>query len=153
ILLNREDTHPAALARTLMSAIVGDEFPEPDPAGDPGRGSKAPALAPEQISAGGGSYIDPRTGGWVGLTLQDNLLCAETLGDPMFLYPEGGGFFRDGDDYRASVPAELRFAFGSSPDDITCQLNLGGQRMALRKCSAPSYTRRELSVFTGRYQN
>jgi len=153
ILSNREDTHPAALAATLMSAIAGNEFPEPDPAGDPGRGSKAPAFAPQQISAVEGSYIEPGTGEWMTLTIKDDILCAETLGDPMFLYREGGGFFRDGDDYRATVPAKLRFAFGSSPDDITCQLNLGGQRMALRKCSAPSYTRRELSAFTGRYQN
>ena len=46
--------------------------------------------------------------------------------------------FRDGDDYRAIVPAELRVEVGRGDGDVSGQLILGGQRLALRRCKPPS---------------
>jgi hypothetical protein len=71
----------------------------------------------------------------------------------VFLYDEGGGVFRDGDDYRATVPAALRMELGPRPEDVTCRMNLGGQRIALRKCGAPRYAADALGAFTGRYES
>jgi hypothetical protein len=71
----------------------------------------------------------------------------------VFLYDEGGGVFRDGDDYRATVPVELRMELGPHPGDVTCRMNLGGQRIALRRCDAPVYSADALGAFTGRYES
>jgi CubicO group peptidase (beta-lactamase class C family) len=153
ILSNRDDTRPTVLAASIMAESLGDESPKLHPADDRGRRSESGALPAEQAAAVEGNYVDPETGEWAALTVEDGILRGETLGDPVFLYSEGGGVFRDGDDYRATVPAELRVAFGPSPHEVTCRLNLGGQRIALRKCSAPSYAGGALDAFTGRYES
>jgi D-aminopeptidase len=153
ILSNRDDTRPAALAASIMAELIGDEFPTPHPADDGGRRAEETAPTAGQMTALAGSYVDPDTGEWAAFTVEDSILRGETLGDPLFLYSEGGGVFRDGDDYRATVPAELRIAFGSSPHDVTGHLNLGGQGIVLRKCSAPSYAADALGAFTGRYES
>ena len=151
ILSNREDTRPASLAASIMAEVIGDDFPEPHPADGAGRRS-GEATPAGQIPAVEGSYIDLETGEWAAFTVEDGVLRAETLGDPVFLYAEGGGVFRDGDDYRATVPAELRAELSPRVGDVTCRMNLGGQRIALRKCSAPSYAVDDLGAFSGRYE-
>ena len=100
-----------------------------------------------------GRYVDLEAGQWAALTVEDGTLCIETLGELVFLYDDGGGVFRDGDDYRAAVPAELRIELGSGQREIRCRMNLGGQRIAFRKCSAPTCTPDALGAFTGRYEN
>lgn len=151
ILSNREDTQPAALAASIMAELIGDDFPEPHPAAAAGRRSREMTAA--QMSAVEGSYVDPETGEWAALTIEGAVLRGETLGDPVVLYHAGGGVFRDGDDYRATVPAELRLELGARPGDVTGRLDLGGQRIALRKCGAPRYTVEALGAFTGRYES
>ena len=105
------------------------------------------------MAAVDGSYVDLETGEWAALTVDDGVLRGETLGDPVVLYDAGGGVFRDGDDYRATVPAELRIELGSTGRDVTCRMNLGGQRIALRRCDAPVYSADALGPFTGRYES
>ncbi len=153
ILSNREDTSPAALAASIMAELIGDDFPAPHPAAAAGRRAGAAALTAVQRSAVEGSYVDLQTGEWAALTLQDGVLRGETLGDPVVLYEDGAGALRDGDDYRATVPAELRFEPGPGPDDVTCRMNLGGQRIALRKSRPPRYAADALAAFTGRYES
>ena len=148
ILSNREDTRPTALAASIIAEVLGDDFPAPHP----GR-SRNTTLTAAEITAMEGSYVDLETGEWAALTVEDGILCMETLGDPVFLYDDGGGVFRDGDDYRATVPAELSIELGSGQREITCRMNLGGQRMTLRRCSAPSYAPDALGAFTGRYES
>jgi hypothetical protein len=92
-----------------------------------------------------GTYVDLDTGEWVELTFEDGTLRAETLGDPLSLYEGDDGVFRDGDDYRATVSAELHVELG--------HLNLGGQRIMLQRCSPPSYSPEALDAFTGRYES
>ena len=151
ILSNREDTSPATLAASIVAELIGDDFPVPHPADAAGRRSRETAAA--QMSAVDGSYVDLETGEWAALTLQDGVLRGETLGDPVVLYDEGAGVFRDGDDYRATVPVELRMELGPRPGDVTCRMNLGGQRIALRKCRAPRYATDALGAFAGRYES
>jgi hypothetical protein len=153
ILSNREDTSPATLAASIMAELIGDDFPEPHPAAAAGRRSAETALTAGQMSAVEGSYVDLETGEWVALTVEDGVLRGETLGDPVFLYGEGGGVFRDRDDYRATVPVELRMELGPRPGDVICRMNLGGQRIALRKGRAPRYATDALGAFTGRYES
>jgi hypothetical protein len=136
-----------------MAELIGDDFPEPHPADAAGRRSGETTLTTAgQIAAVEGSYVDLETGEWAALTLEDGVLRGETLGDPVFLYHERDGVFRDGDDYRATVPAELRIEPGPRPGEVTGRLNLGGQRIALRKSNAPSYAADALGAFTGRYE-
>jgi hypothetical protein len=101
------------------------------------------------------------------LALDGSGLRGETPGDPVHLYPDrdagpggdagaGGGageppVFRDGDDYRATVPAALRFALGRGPDDVVCHADLGGQRATLRKQHGPPPTATALAALVGRY--
>jgi CubicO group peptidase (beta-lactamase class C family) len=151
ILSNREDTQPAALAASIMAELIGDDFPGPHPADAAGRRSRQMTAA--ERSAVEGSYVDVETGEWATLAVEDGVLRAETLGDPLVLYDEGGGVFRDGDDYRATVPAELRIEHGPRPGDVTCRLDLGGQRIALRRCDTPRYSAAALEAFTGRYES
>jgi CubicO group peptidase (beta-lactamase class C family) len=153
ILSNRDDSRPTALAASIMAELIGDEFPQPHPADDGGRRSGEAALTAGQIAAVEGSYVDPETGEWMALTVEDGILHGETLGDPVFLYPGAGGVFRDGDDYRATMPAELRLVFGPSVHDVTGRMSLGGQRIALRKYGVPSYAADALRAFTGRYES
>jgi CubicO group peptidase (beta-lactamase class C family) len=148
ILSNREDTSPAALAASIMAEVIGDDFPEPHPAHVARRRSGATLTAAVE-----GSYVDLETGEWAALTVEEGVLRGETLGDPVFLYDEGDGVFRDGDDYRATVPVALRVELGPPPGDVTCRMNLGGQRIALRTCGAPRYAADALGAFTGRYES
>ena len=152
ILSNREDTSPAALAASIMAEVIGDDFPALHPAAGADRRAGETALTATQRSAVEGSYVDVETGEWVALRLEDGVLRGETLGDPVFLYDEGRGVFRDGDDYRATVPAEVRIEPGPHPGEVTCRMNLGGQRIALRKCRAPRYTAEALGALAGRYE-
>jgi hypothetical protein len=135
-----------------MAELIGDDFPAPHPADGARRRSGATRTA-AQIAAVQGSYVDLETGEWAALTVEDGVLRGETLGDPVFLYDEGDGVFRDGDDYRATVPVELRMEGGPRPEDVTCRMNLGGQPIALRKCAAPRHAADALGAFTGRYES
>jgi hypothetical protein len=153
ILSNREDTSPAALAASVMAELIGGDFPVPHPAAAAGRRAGAGALTAAQRSAVEGNYVDLETGEWAALTLQDGVLRGETLGDPVVLYDDGEGALRDGDDYRATVPVELHVEPGPGPGDVACRMNLGGQRIALRKCRPPRYAPDALAAFTGRYES
>jgi D-aminopeptidase len=154
ILSNREDTPPAGLAASIMAELIGHEFPEPPPGDAPGRRPGEAALTAAQVAAVDGRYVEIETGEWVALSVEDGgVIRAETLGDPLFLYDTGHGVFRDGEDYRATVPAELRIQLGPRRGDVTARMNLGGQRMALRKCAAPTYAADALAAFAGRYES
>jgi D-aminopeptidase len=152
ILSNREDTRPAPLAAAILERLVGADFPAPDPAATAARSRRA-APGADQTTAIEGGYVEPETGEWIFLALEDGVLRAETLGDPLYLYPASGGVFRDGDDYRATVPAELSVRVGAGPEDVVCGLNLGGQRMTLRKTSPPRYAPERLEAFAGTYES
>jgi hypothetical protein len=132
-----------------MDAVLGDDFPAPHPA----RAAPLAASAfPEGARASvAGSYVERGGGEWISIRFQDGVLCAETLGDPLFLYPEGGGWFCDRDDYRATMPARLRFDRG--PGDVSCRLELGGQKMALVKQAPPILSRADLTEYAGRYES
>ena len=113
ILSNREDTRPAALAASILEEAIGRDFPGPHPAAEARRRVDSAGFTPEQRAAIEGSYVDVDAGEWMSLAIEDGVLRGETLGDPVALYHEGGGVFRDADDYRATVPAELRIEFAS----------------------------------------
>jgi len=147
ILSNREDTRPAPLAAAIMDRVIGHDSPKAHPA----RRLGEPGITAAQITAIEGSYVDLETGEWVALGLEDGVLHGETLGDPFFLYPEGRGVFRDGEDYRATVPVELRIE--CDHDDVTCRLSLGGQTMTLLKRDPPGHTPEALAAFVGTYEN
>ena len=108
ILSNREDTRAAALAASILEEAIGRDFPGPHPATEARRRVDSAGFTPEQRAAIEGSYVDVDAGEWMSLAIEDGILRGETLGDPFALYHEGGGVFRDADDYRATVPAELR---------------------------------------------
>jgi CubicO group peptidase (beta-lactamase class C family) len=153
ILSNREDTRPAALAAAIMDGALARDFPRPHPAGVAERTGPAGGLTAEQMAAVEGTYVEAETGEWAALRFEGGVLHAKTLGDPLFLYGGGDGTFRDGDDYRGTVPAELRLELGPRGDDATCRLNLGGQRMVLRQCRPPSLPPEALAAFAGRYES
>src|SRR5262249_56460039 len=98
-----------------------------------------------------GCYVDLESGEWLTLRMEDGVLRGETLGDPLFLYHAGDRVFRDGDDYRATVPVELRL--DQEREDVVCRLTLGGQSMTLRKCSDPLYSREALEAYVGAYED
>ena len=153
ILSNREDTRPAALAAAIMDEAIGERFPRPYPGrdADPRLAKNGPTAA--QLAAVPGVYVDSETDEWVTLRVEGGVLVGDTLGDPFFLYPEGDGVFRDGEDYQATVPVELRMEFGPSDRDVTGRVNLGGQRITLRKSSPPAYAPAALGGFEGRYES
>ena len=151
VLSNREDTKPAALAASIMAELIGGDFLAPHPAEAPGRRSRETTAAP--TSAVEGHYVDLETGEWAALTVEDGVLRGETLGDPLVLYDGGGGVFRDGDDYQATVPAELRIEPGPRPGEVSGRLDLGGQRIALRRFDTPRPAAAALEAFTGRYES
>ena len=152
ILSNREDTRAAALAASILEEAIGRDFPGPHPAAEARRRVDGAGFTPEQRAAIEGSYVDVDTGEWMSLAIEDGVLRGETLGDPVALYHEGGGVFRDADDYRATVPAELRIEFASE-GGVTCRLRLGGQDMVLRRHETPWYTPEALAAFAGCYEN
>jgi bifunctional DNA-binding transcriptional regulator/antitoxin component of YhaV-PrlF toxin-antitoxin module len=153
VLSNREDTRPAALAAAIMEGAIRGAFPRPHPAEAAARAARPGGLTAEQLAVVEGTYVEPETGEWATLKLEGGVLHAETLGDPLFLYDAGDGTFRDGDDYRATVPAGLRIELGSSRGEVICRLNLGGQRIVLRKYQPPSLSPEALGAFTGRYES
>ena len=153
VLSNREDTRPAALAAAVMDEAIGERFPAPDPARDAGRRPGESGLTAIEAAAVPGVYVDSETDEWARLGLEGDVLVGDTLGDPFFLYPDGDGVFRDGEDYRATVPVELRMEFGAGAGDVTCRATLGGQRVTLRKASPPVYGPEALRGFAGRYEN
>ena len=152
ILSNREDARPAALAASILEEAIGRDFAGPHPATEARRRVDSAGFTPEQRTAIEGSYVDVDTGEWMSLAIEDGILRGETLGDPVALYHEGGGVFRDADDYRATVPAELRIEFAHD-GGVTCRLRLGGQDMALRRHETPWYTPEALAAFAGCYEN
>ena len=152
ILSNREDTRAAALAASILEEAIGRDFPGPHPATEARRRVDSAGFTPEQQTAIEGSYVDVDTGEWMSLAIEDGILRGETLGDPVALYHEGGGVFRDADDYRATVPAELRIEFAPE-GGVTCRLRLGGQDMVLRRHETPWYTPEALAAFAGCYEN
>ena len=153
ILSNREDTRPAALAAAIMDEAIGERFPRPHPGrdADPRLAKNGPTAT--QLAAVPGVYVDSETDEWVTLRFEGGVLVGDTLGDPFFLYPEGDGVFRDGEDYQATVPVELRMEFGPSDRDVTGRVNLGGQRITLRKSSPPAYAPAALGGFEGLYES
>ena len=140
VLSNREDTSPAALAAAIMDRVIEDDFPQPHPLGAAARRLGEASFTDAQMNAIDGCYVDLESGEWVTLRIVDGVVRGETLGDPFFLYHEGDRVFRDGDDYRATVPVELRVEF--ELDAVVCRLNLGGQAVTLRRCAHPVHTPR-----------
>jgi CubicO group peptidase (beta-lactamase class C family) len=153
ILSNREDTRPTVLAAAILEEAIGRDFPGPHPAAEARRRVDSAGFTPEQRAALAGSYVDVDAGEWMSLAIEDGVLRGETLGDPVALYHVGGGVFRDADDYRATVPAELRIEFASQGGGVTCRLRLGGQDMVLRRHEPPWYTPEALATFAGCYES
>jgi D-aminopeptidase len=152
ILSNREDTRAAALAAAILEEAIGRDFPGPHPAAEARRRVDRAGFTPEQQAALAGSYVDVDAGEWMSLAIEDGVLRGETLGDPVTFYHDGGGVFRDADDYRATVPAELRIQFAHD-GGVTCMLRLGGQDMVLRRHESPWYTPEALAAFAGCYES
>lgn len=147
ILSNREDTRPGVLAAAIIEAALGDQgFPSPHPARRARPQTPTPSIT--------GTYVDPETGEWMRLTLgSDGVLAGETLGDALWLYPDGDGVFRHGDDYRADAPAELVFAFGSAPDDVSCRIDCGGRVSRMVRQRPPVYASADLAAIAGVYES
>jgi len=143
ILSNREDARPTALATAIMDEAIGNV-----PASHPMREARSRPGAIAQARALVGTYVDVDAGEWLELAVEGDVLRGETLGDPIFLYPEREGVFRHGDDYRAIVPAELHVETGGH-----LRLMLGSQTLALRRFVAPSYTPAALAAFAGVYES
>jgi len=152
ILSNREDTRAAAQAAAILEAAIGRDFPGPHPATEVRRRVDSAGLTPEQQAALAGSYVDVDAGEWMSLAIEDGVLRGETLGDSVALYHEGGGVFRDADDYRGIVPAELRIEFPPE-GGIICRVRLGGQDLVLRRHGTPWYTPEALTAFAGCYES
>lgn len=153
ILSNREDTRLAALAASIVDGAIGGDFPASHPAGrTAGRIPNAGSATPQTMAVPV-SYVDLETGEWAALSIEDGVLRGETLGDPIFLYPERDGAFRDADDYRATVPAELRIDLGVDGPPDTCRLTLGGQAMALSRCRPPHHAPEALAALAGWYES
>ena len=153
ILSNREDTRPSVLAASILEETIGQDFPGPHPATEARRRVDSAGFTPEQRAALAGSYVDVDAGEWMSLAIEDGVLRGETLGDPVALYHEGGGVFRDADDYRATVPAELRIELARDGGGVTCRLRLGGQDVVLRRYEPPWYTPEALAAFAGCYES
>jgi CubicO group peptidase (beta-lactamase class C family) len=151
ILSNREDTRPAALAAAIMDRVIGPDFPEPHPALDAARRLEEAGFTAVQLAAIEGTYVDLESGEWLALGIEDGVLHGETLGDPFFLYHEGHGVFRDGGDYRATVPVRLEIDLDHA--DVLCRLALGGQAATLRKRARPAHTAGSLAAFPGIYES
>jgi D-aminopeptidase len=147
ILSNREDTSPVSLAASIMDRVLEGDFPEPHPAHDAALRLAEAGLAPGEVARAEGSYVDGETGEWVALSIDDGVLHGETLGDPFFLYHVGDGVFRDGDDYRATVPVELRL------DRAVCRLDLGGQVVTLHRSTPFTPGSAALAALAGEYEN
>lgn len=150
ILSNREDTRASILAAAIMEKVIGNGFPAPPPITMPARRPTGAQLSAAQMAAIPGDYVDVATGEWLSLSVEDDVLQAETLGDPITFYHLGAGVFRDGDDYRATVPAELRFDFVRGTG---CLLWLAGLRSVLCKYATPRYDNAALEQFCGRFES
>lgn len=153
VLSNREDTQPAALAARILDEAVGDAFPAPHPANATARDPSAAGPGAAERAAVPGVYVDTESGEWVALALEGGTLRGETLGDPLVLYPDADGAFRDGEDYRATIPAELRLRLDGIGAAVEADLQLGGQRIALRKTAPPAPPREALRELVGRYED
>ena len=147
ILSNREDTNVTALAATLIDRVVDQARPA---SVTPPRPAKADTTLAPPIDIDG-TYVDVSAGEWVNLTVDSGVLRGDTLGDPFFLYRGDDGVFRDGDDYRATAPVELRVE--ADPQGAVCRLDVGGQSMLLRKYNPPRYTTDALADFAGIYES
>jgi len=152
ILSNRDDTRAAALAAAILEEAIGRDFPGPHPATEVRRRVDRAGFTPEQQATLPGSYVDVDAGEWMSLAIEDGVLRGETLGDPVTFYHDGGGVFRDADDYRGTVPAELRIELAHD-GGVTCRLRLGGQDMVLRRHETPWYTPEALAAFAGCYES
>jgi CubicO group peptidase (beta-lactamase class C family) len=134
VLANREAVRPAPLTAQVMDAVLSGDFPAAMPRSV---GAVDPALA--------GTYVDADSGEFLSIAVADGMLQAETCGDTLYLYRGADGVYRDADDYRAGIPATLRFE-----DTQRCRLELGGLRANLQR-HAPA--RLELDDYVGRYEN
>jgi len=150
VLSNREDTRPTALAAAVIESVVGGDLPA---SVDARQRLASCGLTDGQLASIPGTYVDEESGEWLALAFEDGVLRGEALGDPLCLYAERDGTFRDGDDYRATAPAELRFQFGNREDDVTARLTLGGLRAQLRKQWRPPPSTDALREFAGRYES
>jgi CubicO group peptidase (beta-lactamase class C family) len=151
ILSNREDARPTDLASAIMERVIGGDFPEPHPAVEAARRRGGGAIGSARALEG--AYVDPESGEWVALAVEDGVLRGDTLGDPFFLYPGDDGLFCDGADYRATVPVELGVVAGAGVGEATCRLDLGGQQMRLLRCDPPRLPPEALAAFAGRYES
>jgi len=149
ILSNREDTSPTALAAAIMDRLIGDDFPRPHPVATASRRFAEAGYTPAHMQRIDGCYADPESGEWLTLKMEDGVLRGETLGDPVFLYHDGDREFRDGDDYRATVPVELRLDLHG--ETVVCHVTLGGQSMTLGKCADPVDSGGALEAYVGTY--
>jgi len=134
ILSNREETRGAPLAAAIMDRELGDDFPAPMP-------RSVGAIDPELA----GVYVDPASGEYLSLAVEGDVLRGETLGDTVWLYRGEDGVYRDADDYRATMPAELRFT-----GEGACRFSLGGLRAELRR-HPPAQL--DPGRYLGRYEN
>ncbi|MBI1774387.1 MAG: serine hydrolase [Proteobacteria bacterium] len=153
VLSNREDAAPAALACSVIEACLGDDFPASHPEHGAAERLASTNLPRDPFPAIEGTYVDAETGEWLTLALRNGVLHAETLGDPLFLYHAGNGVFRDGEDYRATLPAELSFEFAAGPETTICRANLGGRRSRLIKQPPRTLDGQALRAFAGRYES
>jgi hypothetical protein len=151
VLSNREDSSPTGLAAAIMDRLIGDDFPRAHPVATAGRRLAEAGFTTGQIQRIDGCYVDLELGEWLTLRMEDGVLRGETLGDPLFLYHDGDRVFRDDDDYRATVPVELRLDLDGA--DVVCRLTLGGQSMTLRKCSDPVYSLQAPEEYVGTYEH
>jgi hypothetical protein len=152
VLSNRESTQPTRLVREIVATLLGGRFPKPDPAEDAVDRLRRPGLPPGVEQRLAGTYVDRDTGEWLRLAFKDSVLEAETLGDPLFLYHEGGGVFQDGEDFRGTRRARLGFAFDGEAPPV-CRLDLSGRLGRLVKETPPRYGRSELAGFGGIYES
>jgi len=152
VLSNREDTRASMLAAAIMERAIGADFPAAHPGAIAARRVTA-AFSAAQAAAIEGDYVDAATGEFLSLSMVDDVLQAETLGDPITFYHAGGGLFRDDDDYRSTVPTELSFDFGNGSGMVSCRLWLGGLRCAMRKYMTPRHDAAALDEFCGRFEN
>jgi CubicO group peptidase (beta-lactamase class C family) len=134
VLSNREETRVAPLAASIMDAVLGDDFPAPMP--------RSVGVVDSGLA---GTYVDPASGEYLSLSVEDGVLRGEALGDTVWLYRGADGIYRDADDYRATMPAELGFT-----GQGTCRFSLGGLQSNMRR-HTPSQI--DPGRYIGRYEN
>jgi D-aminopeptidase len=136
---NRDDLPPSATAAAMMDILL--EGPPTT------KQFVAPGPLPSPAAAAPGIYVDPANGEYLSLRLEDTTLVAETLGDTVTLYPDKGGGFACGDDYRSTFPLSLH------PSDEGLKADLAGLPCHFEKASAPRLDTAALRAYAGVYEN